>query len=258
MNVVSVVTKDNLGETFDLSKGKVEVKVDGKTLIKNEDGTLSAVSGGPSDFDITAFARSLVEKDEIVIPPGTTKLGAGYFKEYTHDGVVVIPESVETIGDGAFYDCRNATGLVLTNPAIVIGIDAFYGWESATSLTLPEGLQTIGNSAFVRWISATSLTIPNSVTSIDKLAFNSWESATSLTLPEGLQTIGKWAFTGWQALTRVVYLSKTTDYISTVMNAVLVNDGSKIDLYVDQATYDFVVANYSAQFKSINIYQPQN
>lgn len=212
MNVVSVVTKDNLGETFDLSKGKVEVKVDGKTLIKNEDGTLSAVSGGPSDFDITAFARSLVEKDEIVIPPGTTKLGAGYFKEYTHDGVVVIPESVETIGDGAFYDCRNATGLVLTNPAIVIGSDAFHGWESATSLTLPEGLQTIG----------------------------------------------KWAFTGWQALTRVVYLSKTTDYISTVMNAVLANDGSKIDLYVDQATYDFVVANYSAQFKSINIYQPQN
>ncbi len=135
----------------------------------------------------------------LVIPEGTTQIGACTFKNCTTLTTIIIPASVTNIGEDAFYGCTDLTSVTIRDLdawfAISFGNDYshpnYYGTlrvidyqgNEVTTLVIPEGTTQISAYMFQNYSTLTTLTIPATVTSIGTSAFDGCTNITTITMP---------------------------------------------------------------------------
>ena len=157
---------------------------------------------------------------------GTLKIsGAGYMKDYLHDGrqededkkepapwwsrrdeirQVEIACSIQGIGSGAFSGCGALesvsffdveTGTKTVESQInVIGDYAFYGCVSLKTADIPPGVWRIEENTFKGCSQLESVSLPKGLNAIGHGAFSDCKNLTQIVIPESVQYIGQSAF----------------------------------------------------------------
>ena len=153
---------------------------------------------GSSTANPLYYAKKLYINGElsttIVIPEGTTSIGAYAFEGCTGITSVTIPDSVTSIGTEAFYNCTGLAGVYITDLAAWCNIS--FGNGSANPLYYANNLYVDGKLV-------TALSIPDSVTSIGDYVFRGCTALTSVTIPDSVTSIGTEAFYNCTGLTGV-------------------------------------------------------
>ncbi|MBR5565006.1 MAG: leucine-rich repeat protein [Roseburia sp.] len=133
---------------------------------------------------------------DLIIPEGTTVIGAYEYQNYDYVKNIMIPDTVTEIGDYAFAGCSGITKIEMPESVITIGDHAFADCTGITSIEIPESVTTIGAYAFSGCTGVTSIEISESVISIGDHAFADCTGITSIEIPESVTTIGAYAFSG--------------------------------------------------------------
>lgn len=131
---------------------------------------------------------------DLIIPEGTTSIGAYTFYGCDFIKSVTIPQSVDVIGSYAFYQCYGITELIIPDGVKHIQDNAFGVCAGLKSLVLPKSLLAIGKSAFEKCWDLETLVMNEGLTTIDERAFVNCASIKTLRLPKSLVTVGDSAF----------------------------------------------------------------
>ena len=168
---------------------------------------------------------------------------------------VVIPDGTTSIGASAFQNCTSLTSITIPNSVTSIGSSAFSSCTSLTSITIPNGVTTIGSSAFESCTSLTSVTIPDSTKDIGSQAFGYCSSLKSVVIPDGAKT-GDLVFRDCSELTSVTMPNVMRDG----NNALPIFDGcsklSEITFKGNRNEWSEFYSAYSqgAELKNITVY----
>ena len=155
----------------------------------------------------SVFCLSREDLTELVIPEGTTEIGAFAFAGGRFTSVT-IPNSVTSIGAYAFICCDGLTSVTIPSSVTSIEEGAFADCWGLTSVIIPLNVTSIGDYAFFECWGLTSVTIPPSVTSISQAAFYGCYGLTSVTIPSSVTSIGDFAFVGCSSL-KTIYAGRT-------------------------------------------------
>lgn len=193
----------------------------------DEEGNLIATEIGSYAYSQTSVATAK-ELDELIIPEGVTKIGAGAF---FNNGMkrVVLPSTLEVLDEYAFYGCSNLVEVVFQSNIKRIERFTFYNCSSLTTIELPASLEYLGESAIRNCTVLSYIKIPASVRvidgwcfmnngmletiefedgslleEIDIRAFAECVSLTEIDLPKGLKTLGNAVFEFCTALEEIV------------------------------------------------------
>lgn len=158
----------------------------------------------------TAAFEFCTSIDEISLPAGLKKLGAGVVDDSNHNGVfayapikhidiptaldkidsrafastklekITIPGNIKVIGHAAFSACKDLQTVIIEDGVEAINSNAFLGCEKLTSITLPDSLKTIGRDAFRMCPRLKGFVLPTTIT----------EGMTEIEKVEYLSTIG--------------------------------------------------------------------
>lgn len=219
-------------------------RTDIATAITTKGGTV-ATGAGFEDFP-TAIGTipsgggnqdlvDLIERDitSIIIPSGTTTIGAHAFETCYALTSVTLPNTVTTIGSYAFQECRKLAEINFPTSLTTIGN---YGFSSnsgstnqLTSITLPSTVSSIGTHVFENAarltyldLSATIITtipdamtynathlqtvkLPTTITTINNTVFRNCYELTSIVVPANVATIGANVFNGCRSLTSIKF-----------------------------------------------------
>ena len=80
----------------------------------------------PLDSNAKLYLNGELVEGDLVIPNGTTSIGAGAFCYCNKLTSVTIPDSVTSIGQSAFYNCTSLTSVTIPDSVTSIGASAFY------------------------------------------------------------------------------------------------------------------------------------
>lgn len=150
----------------------------------------------------------------LVIPEGTTQIGAGAFKDCVKLSSLTIPSSLTTIGANAYSGCKTLTNIYydgtlsrwlnnLTCYAYAeVGYDLWIknpqsvppSYDKITKITLPEDVNEIRDGAFYYCKSLSFVIFHKHVNRIGNDAFNKSGYSSSLWIPEGCTHVGRYAF----------------------------------------------------------------
>ncbi|MBR0192770.1 MAG: leucine-rich repeat domain-containing protein [Thermoguttaceae bacterium] len=204
------------------------------------------------EWEGTKITKFIGKETHVVIPKGTTEIGAGAFLTCDSIKTVVIPEGVTKIGDHVFAGCTELTSVVLPEGVTEIGWGAFDSCDALTSINIPDSVREIRDHAFhfcyslKEWtISPThpyfksagaglltkdgkillechgavgEYRIPDGVTKINEYAFGGSKFLTSVVIPEGVTEIDEAAFLFCDALTSVEIPEGVTEIGSEAFN----------------------------------------
>ncbi len=137
------------------------------------------------------FENKLVT--EVVIPEGTTSIGAYTFMNCSSLIDVTIPDSVTSIGYCAFQLCGFDSVILPQRLSSIEGY-AFSYCRNLTDITLPNSITSIGVGAFYCCSKLDSIVIPDSVQYIGYYIFEYCGSLKSVTIGDGVQAIPYRAF----------------------------------------------------------------
>lgn len=127
------------------------------------DGSIGTIEDG-------AFSQA-ADLKSMIIPEGTSDIGAQAFLECTSLESVVIPGSVSSIGEYAFEHCAALTDIMFSDGLKSIGDYAFDRCNSIAHVDLPSTLESIGEWAFSE-TRITELTLPDSLTFLNERAIS--------------------------------------------------------------------------------------
>lgn len=122
--------------------------------------------GSIGTIEDSAFSQAANLKS-MVIPEGTSDIGAQAFLECPSLESVVIPGSVSSIGQYAFEHCTALTDITFSDGLKSIGDYAFDRCNSIAHVDLPSTLESIGEWAFSE-TRITELTLPDSLTFLNE------------------------------------------------------------------------------------------
>ncbi|EJK45204.1 hypothetical protein THAOC_36190 [Thalassiosira oceanica] len=148
---------------------------------------------------------------EVVIPPGVTKLGSNAFLYCTNLAEVQFHEGLEIIGQSAFQDCKALQQVILPSSVTLLGSEAFWGCSNLAAVKLNEGLEIIRMSTFGLCRAIQRVTVPLSVTKLDTWAFSGCGNLASVQFSEGLEIISERAFNECTTLRSVTVPSSVTE-----------------------------------------------
>lgn len=199
----------------------VEVKLNGKTLVKDtdytvtyennvNDGTAHAVVTGTGIYtDVVKISFVILPYNagmDAVYPEGTLIDGNfvyGVTDDETNEVEVFCPASksiskiqipaaitdengiaykVTSIGNKAFYKNTKITSVTIGNNVKSIEDYAFYGCKNIKTIKLGSGVELIGNSSFRKCTKLTSITLPKSIDTLGKNAFYGCSKLKTITI----------------------------------------------------------------------------
>lgn len=164
--------------------------------------------------------RSLVEKENVVIPEYISNNGVSYpvtrignyaFSLNYSLKEVSIANNVVEIGKLAFSD-TGLTEIKLPENLKTIGIGAFVSCGKLSKVEFNDQLETISEGAFEYCISLQTIEIPNNVKEVGERAFDYCLNLEKVILSENLETIGKAAFYDCPKL-REITLPESVKYV---------------------------------------------
>ena len=122
-------------------------------------------------YGVYAFAECQNFPDKIVIPEGTTFVGAGlFYKSAVKE--VEMSEGVTEIPDNCFYGCWALTSVKVPDSVKRIGSNAFSNCTALnTSIHIPASLEEIGSYAFYRYKMGDRIELPVSARLLGEGAF---------------------------------------------------------------------------------------
>ena len=210
----------------DATDKSVSWKSTDETVVKVEDGQLTAVGEGVADVTVTTVDGGYTATCKVTVNDADNVIGYT-----TSDGEPVyvnLPESLGVLVSNTYVD--NIGFLIFEDDVTAIGERAFQAATTLTSITIPSTVTSIGDGAFMGCSSLKSIDIPSSLTSVGESAFSGCISLekftgpfatsdgrclvrdgeliafapyglTAFSVPEGITSIGKSVFSGCESLT---------------------------------------------------------
>ena len=150
----------------------------------------------------------------LVVPEGTTEIGAGAFKDCVQLSALTLPSTLVMIRANAYSGCKTLTNIyfdgtlsqwlnqVTCNAYAEIGYDLWLKnaasipptYEKVTKITLPDDVNEIRDGAFYYCKSLSFVIFNKHVKKIGNDAFNKSGYSSSLWVPEGCTHVGRYAF----------------------------------------------------------------
>lgn len=134
----------------------------------------------------TSGGRPYIEK--VVVPEGTTALGAYAYQGCNKLTEIVIPASVASIGSSSLAE----TGLeeiVVTNPDAALNDGCFMNCKKLMNVVLPANLQKLPQFALYGASSLQALDLPDSITKLEMSSINTCKELRTLHFSASLKTI---------------------------------------------------------------------
>jgi len=195
---------------------------------KREETVETGMAKSP-EFETDTFCTLLKysgEKENVIVPKGIVKIGAGAFRDNQRIRTVTlptslreicanafsgssleeitIPEGVSEIGYNAFRSCKKLREVQLPESLLSIGNGAFSGCGAMTELKLPSSLRTLPQDEYGEVFAGAAirqLVIPDRVTLIED-SFNNMPALEAVYLPDSVTSM-KNAFRNCTALREI-------------------------------------------------------
>ena len=128
----------------------VSVKLDKNSTHVADDAFRNCTKLGQGGFIIIGGKLSGYNgtTGNVVIPVGTTEIGAEAFRSRKDLTSVTIPNTVKKIGKSAFKYCSGLTSITIPDSVTEIGEEAFYDCDALRSVTLGKGVVRLGPKVF--------------------------------------------------------------------------------------------------------------
>ena len=188
------------------------------------------------EWEGTKIIKFLSDETDVVIPDGTTEIGAFTFAACETLKSVVIPPSVTKIETNAFDGCSSLKSITIPEGVTEIKSCAFIGCISLTSVEISNSVKEIVSAAFDgrKWLK--SIEIPNSVTSIEDVAFRDCSRLASVKIGNSMTYIGDLAFSYCSGLNEVYCYAENVPETSS--SAFKNSSISSAKLYVPKASLE--------------------
>ncbi len=221
INKTTITLSQNI-YTYDGSEKTPDVSVvlDGRTLIKDIDYTLSysnninvgiatvTITGKGDYTDVVSKTFNIKEvANSGSCGDGLTWKITGKEKSLTLSidgtGKMTDYDSYESV---PWYNRETAvTSIVIGDKVESIGNYAFYGFSKLSSITIPPSVKSIGDYAFMDLEDVKGIVIPDGVQTIGKHAFYSCDSLRYIEISDSVSEIGNSAFDKCNKLTDIVF-----------------------------------------------------
>ena len=174
-----------------------------KSIKVDEDNARYASKDGvlySKDMTILFLCPTQIEKNELIIPDGVSKICDGAFSGCTNLTSIQLPNSLEHIGICAFSRCTGLQKVIMPDELTYMGGNIFDGCSSLKSIVIPKGVKSLYSAEFRYCTSLTSVYIPDGVKEIGSNIFTECINLEKITIPESVENIRNDAFDGCDKL----------------------------------------------------------